>query len=438
VRKIPVRKYLALAFIQVLILAGCGGGGGGYGGSSGSSGGVMSACSAATTSNVEPIIVDEGPTALQNAGFTAVNVAFVSVKVCVPGSASYQLVDHIQVDTQSSGLRILASALPNITLPAALDASNNPMAECVAFADGSSWGSLATADIQFPSSGESATSVIVHIIGDPAYEAARPPTADCPLPTEDTVATFGANGILGVGPAVYDCGDACIPGAGAPLPVYYGCATTSSCVAENVPLTAQLANTATLFATDNNGVIVELPAVGTTGQLTVAGSLVFGIGTETNNALGAGVTVLEANTVGANFGYVTATITGNGLNDVSYLDSYIDSGSNGNFFVDGATPITQCGASQQGFYCPTTTPLNFTTTVTGTNSVPTPSEPFSVANANDLFTANPTFAAFSNLGGTNADPASLDLGLAFFYGRHVYTAVEGATVAGNAGPFYAF
>ena len=437
-----MRKYLALAFIQILILTGCGGGGGGYGGSSGSSGGVMSACSAATTSNVEPIIVDQGPTALQNAGFAAVNEAFVSVKVCVPGSSSYQTVDHIQVDTQSSGLRILASALTSITLPAALDASNNPMAECLAFADGSSWGSLATADIQFPSSGESATSVIVQIIGDPAYEAARPPAADCPLPTEDTVPTFGANGILGVGPAVYDCGDACIPGAGAPLPVYYGCATTSSCVAENVPLTAQLANTATLFATDNNGVIVELPAVGTTGQLTVAGSLVFGIGTEANNALGAGVTVLEANTVGGNFGYVTATINGNGLVGTSYPDSYIDSGSNGNFFVDSVTAIPQCTnpnppPATTGFYCPPST-LNFTTTLTGTNNVPTPSEPFSVANANDLFTANPTFAAFSNLGGTNADPASLDLGLAFFYGRSVYTAVEGATVAGNMGPFYAF
>lgn len=425
-----MRKYLALALIPILILSGCGGGGGGGGYSPPPP--PMSACSAAATSNVEPIIVDQGPTALQNAGLSAVNVAYVSVRVCVPGSSSYQLVDHIQVDTQSSGLRILASALPSITLPAAVDSSNNPMAECVAFADGSSWGSLATADIQFPSSGESATGVIVQIIGDPAYEAARPPAADCPTPTEDTVPTFGANGILGVGPAVYDCGDACIPGAGAPLPVYYGCATTSSCVAENVPLTGQLANTATLFATDNNGVIVQLPAVGAAGQANVSGSLVFGIGTETNNALAAGVTILEASTVGANFGYVTAT-----LNGTTYADSYIDSGSNGNFFVDAANPITQCGSMQQGFYCPTN-PLNFTATLTGTNNVPTPAEPFTVTSASVLFTANPSFAAFSNLGGINADPASLDLGLAFFYNRSVYTAVEGASIGGNTGPFYAF
>ena len=170
---------------------------------------------------------------------------------------------------------------------------------------------------------------------------------------------------------------------------------------------------------------------------TVSGSLVLGIGTETNNALPAGVTVLPAD---VNDGYITATLLGTG-----YPDSYLDSGSNGNFFVDGANPIIQCVITNpnpppptitNGFYCPTST-LNFTFTLTGANNVTTPQEAFSVANATDLFNANPTFAAFSNLGGTNPDPASLDLGLAYFYGQNVYTAVEGVTVAGNAGPFYA-
>jgi hypothetical protein len=437
-----VRKYLALALIQVLILTGCGGGGGG-GGSGSSPPPPVSACSGATSSNVEPIIVDEGPTALQNARITAVNVAYVSVKVCVPGSASYQTIDHIQVDTQSSGLRILASALTSITLPYQLDSSGNTMAECLQFADGSSWGSLAVADIQLPTSGEKAAGVTVQLIGDPTVEDGRPapsgtaPNTFCSAPAEDTVATFGANGIIGVGPYTQDCGAACIPGSGNPLPLYYGCVTPvtapASCTAENVPLAQQLTNTVTLFATDNNGTIVALPSVGATGESTVSGSLVLGIGTETNNAIPVGVTVLKADP--NNSAYLTATLVGTGYTGTGYTHSYLDSGSNGNFF--GETPaITQCGPSQQGFYCPTNT-LNFTTTLTGTNNMPTPSEPFSVANASGLFTANPTFAAFSNLGGTNGDPASLDLGLAFFYGQNVYTAVEGATVAGNAGPFYA-
>lgn len=426
-----MRKYLALALIQVLILAGCGGGGGG---GSSPPPPPVSACSGATSSNVEPIIVDEGPTALQNAGITAVNVAYVSVKVCLPGSSSYQTIDHVQVDTQSSGLRILASALTSITLPYQVDSNGNTMAECIEFADGSSWGSLATADIQLPTSGEKASGVVVQLIGDPAVEDGRPAAADCPTPAEDTVPTFGANGIIGVGPYTQDCGDVCVTGI--PLPVYYGCTTpatsASSCTAEDASLAQQLTNTVTLFATDNNGTIVAFPSVGASGLATVSGSLVLGIGTETNNVLPVGVTVLLADA--GNNAYITATLVGAG-----YPDSYLDSGSNGTFFVDAANPITQCGPDQMGFYCPLNpSTLNFTFTLTGANNATTPQEAFSVMNAADLFNTNSTLAAFSNLGGTNGDPQSLDLGLAFFYGQNVYTAVEGATVAGNAGPFYAF
>jgi hypothetical protein len=443
-----VRKYLALALIQVLFLAACGGGGGGGGSGSSSSGGTVSACAAATTGNTEPIIVDTGPAALTDAGITSVNVAFISVKVCVPHSSSYQTIDHIQVDTQSSGLRILASALTDITLPYQLDSGGNTMAECLQFADGSSWGSLVIADIQLPTSGENASGVVVQLIGDPAVEAGRPaptgtaPDTFCNTPSEDTVPTFGANGIIGVGPYVQDCGEACV--VGVPLPVYYGCVMPvtgqSSCTAEDATLAQQLTNTVTLFAADNNGTILTLPSVGATGASTVSGSLVLGIGTETNNALPAGVTVLLANA--DNNAFVSAGLSGGGLTNASYPDSYLDSGSNGTFFVDSVTAIPQCPNTNppptyDGFYCPTST-LSFTATVSGTNGTTTPSEMISVANATDLFNANPTFAAFSNLSGTNADPASLDLGLAFFYGRSVYTAVEGVTVAGNPGPFYAF
>jgi hypothetical protein len=245
------------------------------------------------------------------------------------------------------------------------------------------------------------------------------------------VPTFGANGIIGVGPYTQDCGEVCVTGV--PLPVYYGCVTPvtgpSSCTAEDATLAQQLTNTVTLFATDNNGTILALPSVGASGLATVSGSLVLGIGTEANNALAPGATVLLADP--NNNAYITAT-----LNGTLYPHSYFDSGSNGNFFVDAANPITQCGAAQMGFYCPTGT-LTFTPlTLTGTNSVTTPMQSFMVADAATLFATN--FAAFSNLGGTNGDPASLDLGLPFFYGRNVYVAVESATVAGNAGPFYVF
>ncbi len=53
-----------------------------------------------------------------------------------------------------------------------------------------------------------------------------------------------------------------------------------------VPLANQVWNPVTLFTQDNNGVLVSLPSIPEGGQATVSGSLIFGIGTQTNNALG--------------------------------------------------------------------------------------------------------------------------------------------------------
>ena len=61
-------------------------------------------------SNVQAITVNAGPS-----GNTA-NGAFTSVTVCTPGRSTCQTIDGILVDTGSSGLRILSSALTGVTL----------------------------------------------------------------------------------------------------------------------------------------------------------------------------------------------------------------------------------------------------------------------------------------------------------------------------------
>jgi len=87
-------------------------------------------------------------------------------------------------------------------------------------------------------SGETASGVNVQIIGDPAYPNTTIP-ATCTGAPVNTVATFGANGILGVGPFVQDCGSACVA-AVTPLPVYYSCPSPSTCAAANVTLMQQV------------------------------------------------------------------------------------------------------------------------------------------------------------------------------------------------------
>src|SRR5262249_2641247 len=131
----------------MLALAGCGGGGGG-----GSSSAPM------PTANTQAIVVDGGPAKIPN-------VAFVSVTICVSGTNNCQTIDHIQIDTGSAGLRILAPLISaGLALPQQTDAAGNPLVECAQFVDGFSWGPVKMADIRI--AGEQASSVPIQVIGD--------------------------------------------------------------------------------------------------------------------------------------------------------------------------------------------------------------------------------------------------------------------------------
>lgn len=420
-----MRKYLGLILIPILLLAGCGGGGSSSSGSGGGGGPPPPPTQVITppgAPNVEQIYVDGFSQTLAS---PAVNTPYVTLEVCVPSTSTCQTIDHIEVDTGSVGLRIIASAL-TITLPAQTSTGapgGNPLAECLQFADGSSWGSVNTADVTMPISGEKAPAVNVQVIG--AASAGTVTNAECSGTAENTVQTFGANGILGIGPFSNDCDSAgpCFPGSQAAN--YWECPSPSTCAAFPATQAQQLQNPVILFATDNNGSIIELPAVGSSGAATVTGSLVFGINTQTDNTLAASVTELQAD---PQSGFLSAT-----LNGKTYSDSYLDSGSNGNFYTDSLTVCPGGPTATTGFYCPTST-VSESATMTSTVSNNSLAANFSVANADTLFNNNPTFTAFSNLAGTNADPSSLDLGLPFFFGINIYTGIEN----NGSQPFFAY
>jgi Protein of unknown function (DUF3443) len=63
---------------------------------------------------------------------------------------------------------------------------------------------------------------------------------------------------------------------------------------------------------------------------------------------------------------------------------------------------------------------------------------FKVGNADTLFSSNPSFSAFNDMGAPNPDAQSFDFGLPFFYGRNVFTAIEGKNTSGGMGPYYAY
>ena len=399
------RWPIAALAVLLACLGGCGGGGGGGGGST---------PVPPVPQNVQAIVVDAGPANIAD-------IPFVTITICAPGSAANcQTIDHIQVDTGSSGLRILSSVLsPSLTLPQQKDASGNPIVACAQFADGYSWGPVKLLDLKI--AGEQATSLPAQIIGDPAFTAV-PATCSSAGPPENTVASFGANGLLGVSVFLQDCGSVCAQFAISGT--YYTC-PASGCRPALVPLAQQLQNPVAMFATDNNGVVVQLPALPATGTATATGALIFGIGTQSNNGLGtAAILTLDTNT-----GNLTTV-----FNNVRYANSYIDSCSSVTYFGTSLYPL--CTKAGAGLWCPAT-PQFLTATLQGTGGTQSTAS-FNVANGDQVLAANPGFYAFNNLAAPNPDPSGFGWGLPFFFGRNVFTAFESRTTPGGPGPYVAF
>jgi hypothetical protein len=401
-----VRGFLMFPLIGAILCAGCGGS---------TTSPSPSGNQAIVTSgpNVLPMIVNLGPTG------NADNIAFASVTVCVPGDPSRcQTIDGIQVDTGSSGLRILSSAL-SLSLPQRTDSSGNPIVECFQFVASYSWGPIQTADVQI--AGEQVRSVPIQVIGSPAFSTV-PDSCSSSGASGNTLQTFGANGLLGVSVFRQDCGSPCAF-AGASNPNFYFACPPSGCQPTVMSLAQQVPNPVWLFPTDNNGVVVQLPSVASAGEAVVSGSLVFGIGTQTNNALaGAKVIPVDAN------GLFTTTYQGR-----SYSGSILDTGSDALYFLDSGTTGLPLCRDASFYYCPAS-PQNLSATIPGANGM-TNTIAFSVANADALF-VNPALSAFSNLAGPNV--GSFDWGLPFFFGRRVLFAIESQSTSGGPGPYVAY
>jgi hypothetical protein len=316
-------------------------------------------------------------------------------------------------------LRILSSAL-TIALPQQTAGNGNPIVECVPFLDGFTWGPVETADMTI--AGEQAKSLPIQVIGTASFPTI-PSSCSSNGPPEEDLSSLGTNGILGVGNFAQDCGSACTASGASNPGLYYACPATG-CVVTAESLASQVANPVVLFAQDNNGVLIELPAV-TGAQTSVAGSLIFGIGTQSNNALGS-ATVYMIDPGTANFTTV--------FNGTTYTNAaFLDSGSNGIYFLDSTTTGLPTCTDFTFWYCPTAT-QNLSATNRGANGA-SASVDFVVGNADSL-TANASTAAANGLAGPNT--GMFDWGLPFFYGKKVFTAIEGQNTPGGVGPYWAY
>jgi hypothetical protein len=391
-----------------------------------------------TTSNTAPLYVNFGLNGnTGNPNTASYNGLFTTVTVCLPGTADCQIIPDILVDTGTVGLRVLNSVLttaPATELGTVRDSAGNQVQECTQFRDTSyAWGPVLVADVVI--AGEKAPSVPIQVIGDTTFTV--PITSCLSLgsgPSLDTVAALGANGILGIGTSIQDCGLNCAGGQTFSGYPYYIC-PNDVCQVAPVPLVQQVANPVAFFATDNNGVEIILPSISSAGapslpytnaagtSLVPAGLLVFGIGTQSNNALGS-ATVYATDSNG-NFSNVV-------YDEFSFPSGgFVDTGLNALYVLDPHTlGILDC--ADNPYYCPET-PLSLSLTTYGANGA-SGTVTLNIANADTLFGTNPGFAAFNNLGGARGTGLStdyFDLGLPFFFGRSVFVGIAGTTAPKN-------
>jgi hypothetical protein len=168
-------------------------------------------------------------------------------------------------------------------------------------------------------------------------------------------------------------------------------------------------------------VIVQLPAIPAGGSSSVNGSLVLGIGTQSNN-IPSGVTAYTVD----QFGEFSTT-----FNNTAYA-GIIDTGSNGLFF--STTLLPDCPAPNAVWFCPSST-VSLSATNTGASGSPSTAVSFQIGNFDSLL--NSSNRAFADIGGPGP-PGIFDWGLPFFFGRNVFVGLEGKGSTLGTGPYWAY
>jgi hypothetical protein len=374
---------------------------------------IVAAVPRPSTTVTPPSLSDANVMQLQvGCGYS--NEPCVTVTVCTPGTSTCVSVPNVLVDTGSYGLRIFSSKLASLGLAATASPSGGSLVECVSYLDNSSdWGPITTVDVQLGSL--KASSVRIQAIT--STWPGIPSTCTNP---DDSPTNVGFNGIIGVGLFTSDCGANCANSAS--NQTYYNCSGTS-CTNIALPEAQQVSNPVAFLPSDNNGVALTLPNVGSAGASTASGFLVFGIGTRNNNTP-VGATVLTAD------GNGEFRTTFNGQN---YSGSFIDSGSNGLYFP-GPSSLAICSSSTDvsGWYCPTSN-FNFSATQIGNNGVSAGVQ-FQIGNAQTLLDSSNS--VFNNVGAPNS--GGFDWGFPFFLGRTVYVGLDSKSSSLASGTYWAY
>jgi hypothetical protein len=349
------------------------------------------------------------------------NAPCVTVNICSSTNESQcDTINNVLLDTGSYGLRIFASLLPNNNsgeslAPILID--DSAIAECVTYGDGTqNWGPIKLANVSL-NNNQTTTAIPIQILDSTAFVTGE--NIVCPNATKTpTPATFGLNGIIGVGPFPND----------KTVGNYYKCNNTSCSTLVTIPNSNYVTNPITKFADGyNNGVTLTFGAIPTDGAINADGYAIFGVGSKQNNSPQKNVAILPIES-----GQFIPINIETKINSVSY-NSFLDTGSNYLYFGESTIlNLPQCGSPINAFLCPSGL-TNFSA-IMFANNQESATINFAIENSQNLFNANSN-TAFATIGAIIPN-IGIDWGLPFFFGRTVYSvfANESVVISGVTYP----
>jgi hypothetical protein len=384
----------------------------------------------AGSGNSSTLVVDGFP-CVNGGGAGQINVPntpYVSVKICAPASTTNcQIIDHVSVDTGSSGLRIVASALQSSLQPGpgglplvTTNGGASTLTECEAYVSSYVYGPVVNADVYVAGKLVSGTSM--QVLGATNYTAPASCSQQGGTATE-TTSTFGANGLIGLS---FDLADN--------YALYYDCTGPSGLTCSPNESYAGIPNTASQFDADNNGVLISLPAVASSGSTTeVDGLLVFGIGTQANNTPSSSAVSLANDSNFNDPNYLTFNATSDG----SWTTAYLDTGTDAVYFQDPA--LAQCSSSgaYAVYFCPASTANVVFSLANYGSTTSAYALDYSVVDPSTIGYAMSVLAASNVAGPASTEVTTSDqtiaFGLSTHFGRNIYVLFNGMTGKGLTG-----
>ena len=427
-----------------LSFSGCGGGGTSPSAGEPALGPLSASCETATDSgtslgNILPRYLGTAGDNSSTVCGSAINNPCTDVTICDSSGSNCQTVTNILVDTGSSGLRIFRSVLSNTTtLDQVASPGGDPVGECEAFGNGTygDWGPLVYAQVRL--AGEPPVTLPIQLI-DPTYAgqytsngnpASSNPSCGQTFTPDTSPSNASFNGILGVGLFVHSCGTLCARSID--NGVFFSC-SGSSCTGTTLGTCEQDQNPVHLLPTDHQGVLISFPSSITSPEGSATGSLILGIGSQSDNTPASGVKAYDAD---QNGNFQTT------FNGIIYSSSngyaFIDSGSDGDFFPDPQIP----NSGSPDYYYEPSSPETLTATIASASGTTNNNNNINfsfIIQTPPILGSGFSDGVIPNLGFDQT--GGFDWGLPFFFlKQNVFVGINGQTITSlNAtGPFWAF